>query len=217
MKKLTLTTPEYVRLEGAFREWLCALGYAETTSYSLPLHLREFLCHLEHVGLTDHRQIDAGAVEAYFSALHERPNRRRGGGLSRSYLLKHRQALRLFSRYLYESGQGGFRVPPAVKRPRTARPTVLTREEVEALYEACSDATLGLRDRAMLALYYGCGLRRSEGVGLDVEDVLLQRDLVYVRRGKNYRERYVPLARGVARDLAAYLYQGRPVLAHVEE
>ena len=91
---------------------------------------------------------------------------------------------------------------------------MLLRSHVEALYAACEETPLGLRDRAMLALYYGCGLRRSEGVALDMGDVLLERAMVYVRCGKNYRERYVPLAHGVARDLETYLLEVRPLLAH---
>ena len=118
------------------------------------------------------------------------------------------------ARYLYESGQGGFNVPPQVKRRAEAEPVVLLRSQIEALYAACAETALGLRDRAMLALYYGCGLRRSEGVALDVSDVLLERAMVYVRHGKNYRERYVPLATGVARDLGSYLLEARPMLAH---
>ena len=176
--------------------------------------MREFFHWLEEQGQEDARRIDASVVEIYLAHLAERANHRRGGGLSRSYLLKHRQAIRLLARYLYESGQGGFNVPPAIKRRPEAEPVVLLRSHVEALYAACEETPLGLRDRAMLAVYYGCGLRRSEGVALDVADVLLERAMVYVRCGKNYRERYVPLAAGVARDLGSYLLEARPVLAH---
>ena len=217
MKHLRLRLPVFIRLEGAFGEWLCALGYARSTAYYAPLHVREFFHWLEEQGLEEAHRIDASVVETYLTHLAERANRRRGGGLSPAYLLKHRQAIRLLARYLWESGQGGFNVPPAIKRTPEAEPVVLLRSQVEALYAACQEAPLGLRDRAMLALYYGCGLRRSEGVALDVTDVLLERAMVYVRFGKNYRERYVPLAAGVARDLGSYLLEARPVLAAAEE
>ncbi|MEM8557685.1 MAG: tyrosine-type recombinase/integrase [Bacteroidota bacterium] len=214
-----LHTQEYRRIVGALAEWLAALGYASSTVYYAPRHAAEFLAWLEAGGITDRRRITGATVEGYLGYLSERPNRVRGGGLSRAYLAKHRQALRLLARYLWESGQGGFDVPPEIRRggPSEAAPEVLTRSEVEALYAACGDDALGIRDRATLAVYYGCGLRRSEGLGLDVADVLLERDLVYVRRGKNYRERYVPLAWGVRRDLAAWLYEARPLMADPEE
>ena len=213
-----LATTEYRRLVGAFSEWLRALGYAEVTAYDAPRKAAAFLTWLEGAGVTDHRRVEAATVEAYLGYLSERPNERRDGGLSQAYLSKHRQALRLLARYLWESRQGGFNVPAEVRRsaPSEATPEVLTRAEVEALYAACEDTALGQRDRAMLALYYGCGLRRSEGVALDVADLLLERDLVYVRAGKNYRERYVPLAYGARRDLASYRFEARQVLADPE-
>src|SRR3712207_7457211 len=49
--------------------------------------------------------------------------------------------------------------------------------------------------------FYGCGLRRSEGIGLDVEDVLFSKGLLYVRNSKNYTERYVPLSPSIAEDI----------------
>lgn len=211
----TPQTTEYRRLVVSVGEWLRALGYAGTTTYSVPRLAAEFFAWLEAAGVTDRQRVTAASVGAYFAHLAERPRVSRPGGLSRAYLAKHRQALRLLARYLWESGQGGFEVPPDPRRatPEESSPEVLSRSEVEGLYSACADDTLGLRDRAMLAVYYGCGLRRSEGTALDVADVLPGRDLVYVRRGKNYRERYVPLATGAARDLTAYLYEARPTLA----
>jgi site-specific recombinase XerD len=158
-------------------------------------------------------------VEAYLSHVAAQPNERRGGALSASYVEKHRQALRLLARMLRESGGSALDVPPRARHRALPLPQVevLTRAEVSALYAECASDVLGLRDRALLAACYGCGLRRSEAVGLDAADVLHGRGVVYLRRGKNYRERYVPMAVGAARDLAAWLHEGRPVLAHPRE
>jgi len=216
MKSLALTVPLFARLEVAFGEWLRALGYADPTVYYAPLHAREFMAHLEALGVSTLRGLDGAVVASHLALVGSRKNERRGGGLSRSYVAKHRQALRLFSRYLSESGQGGFNVPTEARRTTSLLQerdvTVLTRGEVEALYAACEDDDLGARDRAMLGLFYGCGLRRNEGGRLDVADVLLGQSAVHVRHGKNYRERYVPLAEGVARDLTVYLDEARPLL-----
>jgi site-specific recombinase XerD len=62
----------------------------------------------------------------------------------------------------------------------------------------------------MLALYYGCGLRKNEGVNINVGDLLLEKDVVYVRKGKGHKERYVPLAGGNKTDLENYIHYGRP-------
>jgi integrase/recombinase XerD len=76
-----------------------------------------------------------------------------------------------------------------------------------AFYEA-----LQLRDRAMLAVYYGCGLRNGEGVNLDVDDVHFDQQLLHVRKGKNYKERLVPLSSHTIEHLQNYLYDARPFL-----
>ncbi|MFX9552130.1 tyrosine-type recombinase/integrase, partial [Acinetobacter baumannii] len=71
--------------------------------------------------------------------------------------------------------------------------SILTTVEVNKLYDAAKDDALGLRDKAILELYYGCGLRKSEGLSLNVSDILLEKELVYVSKGKGYKARYVPL------------------------
>src|SRR5208283_3020461 len=86
---------------------------------------------------------------------------------------------------------------------------ILTQKEIKALYQTCDTDVFGLRDRAILSLYYGCGLRRSEGITLDVKDVMIKEKLVFVRGGKGYKERYVPMSEAVKDDLETYLYQGR--------
>ena len=62
----------------------------------------------------------------------------------------------------------------------------------------------------MLSIYYGCGLRRNEGLQLDMNDILFDRALVYVRAGKNYTERYVPANGQVLQDISQYMQQARP-------
>jgi len=80
------------------------------------------------------------------------------------------------------------------------------------LYHAAENTPYGIRDKAMLGIYYGCGLRRNEGLQLDLNDILFERALVYVRAGKNYTERYVPIQEQVLQDLSQYLQQARPGL-----
>ena len=99
----------------------------------------------------------------------------------------------------------------AVKTKHDKEPnkTILTQAEIKALYKACSNDILGIRDRAILSVYYGCGLRRSEGANLDLRDVLLKEKLLFVRAGKGYKERYVPMTEAVKDDLENYIYQSR--------
>jgi integrase/recombinase XerD len=91
-------------------------------------------------------------------------------------------------------------------------PEVLTAAEVERLIGAVSlDEEFAFRDRAMLELAYGAGLRVSEWIGIDVKDVLLD-DLVVRVFGKGGKERLVPIGRHAAGAVAMYLRELRPRL-----
>ena len=67
----------------------------------------------------------------------------------------------------------------------------------------------------MLGIYYGCGLRKSEGVALDVSDILMQRGLIHVRKGKGSKERYVPISEKSLEHIREYLQMGRHFLASI--
>jgi integrase/recombinase XerD len=123
--------------------------------------------------------------------------------------------VRTFHRFALREGVVDDDPTAGVVRPRLPRalPHPLTVDEVTAIVEAPGDATpAAARDRAILELLYGAGLRVSELVGLDVDDVDLQDASVRVL-GKGSKERLVPVGR-MARDaVAAYLTRGRPALA----
>jgi integrase/recombinase XerD len=85
--------------------------------------------------------------------------------------------------------------------------TVLTQEEIKQLYETCRSFT----ERALLSLAYGCGLRVSEIVSLNVEDIKLREQILIVKRGKGNKRRVIPLSNKVKEDLYNYFYHERPI------
>lgn len=90
---------------------------------------------------------------------------------------------------------------------------VLAEEDVAQLLSAPDELTpMGRRDRAVLEVLYGAGLRRQELVGLDLADWLVAEGLVHVRRGKRRKERLVPLGSRAAHRLDLYLRRGRAQL-----
>ena len=92
-------------------------------------------------------------------------------------------------------------------------PECLSVEDVSALLDQdFPDGEMGLRDRAILEVLYGCGLRVSELVGLDVSDIHADDGFVLVR-GKGSKERLVPLVGSAARALTHYICDGRRLLA----
>ena len=109
---------------------------------------------------------------------------------------------------------GPSRVPDAALAPKRARrlPSAPKTSEVDALLEGLrGDGALGLRNRALVELIYSAGLRSAEAVGLDLQDVDFEQELVHVR-GKGGKERTVPLGEEAAYRLSLYLREGRPQL-----
>ena len=174
--------------------------------------LAEFLEYLEVQNCNHPHEIQESHLKNYLNLLHERPCKTKAGAISLNYIRKHLQVIKKFSRYLTESGQESFAVKLRIKGKSTNIKSILSRAEITRLYDAVKDDALGMRDKAMLALYYGCGLRKNEGVNVDMRDILLEKDLVYVRKGKGHRERYVPLAGGNKTDLENYIQYARPYL-----
>ena len=159
-------------------------------------------------GITDE------VVRSYFEYLKNRISERTGQGLSLNYIRTYQVELKRFSRYLSETNQGHIEVSIELKSKGNPKRQVeiFTKEQIEKLYDTCEDDLLGIRDRAMLSVYYGCGLRRHEGVSLEVRDVQFNRSILHVRKGKNYKERYVPMVGRVRNDLSDYIKYGRPML-----
>lgn len=209
MKNLPLQTKTYQQLEQGFGQWLSILNYHRETVLYSPSRIREFLHWLEHNKVLKASSITEASVKNYFTYLSQRKNQRREGGLSADYLNMNLTSLKQFSNYLQQTRELGYSVPVPYL-PSNNRLEVLTRKEIRTLYDVTGPDVFGLRDRAILAVYYGCGLRRNEGVGLDVKDVLWEKSLLYVRKGKNYRERYVPMAAAVVTDLRQYIEVARP-------
>jgi integrase/recombinase XerD len=208
MKGLPLENIKHLQLEKGFRNWLDLTGYAATSVYGMPNYIREFLHYLE----TESKPIETlepQDINTYFFHLKHRRKQRRTGALSNNYLHKHLQAIKKFSHYLKETGQGNFETDIILPEQKGKTPEILTKEEIKQLYAACGSSPIGLRDRAMLSVFYGCGLRRNEGVSLDIQDFLSDKNLLYVRKGKNYKERYVPLTPETKQDLQEYLDYGR--------
>ena len=121
-------------------------------------------------------------------------------------------------RGLYRFGRSAnlLRENPAalLETPRLPRrlPRALSKRDATALVESPGDATLlACRDRAMLELLYGSGLRASELVGLRPADVDLQAQIL-VCRGKRDRQRLVPIGDAARRALTNYLERARPRL-----
>jgi len=135
-------------------------------------------------------------------------------GLSPASIRRNISAVRSYFRFLVAEGHVVRDPSERLETPKKWRtlPDVLGVDEIEKLLTAPSlDEPMAFRDRAMLELAYGAGLRVSEWISLHVRDVLLQDHLVRVF-GKGAKERLVPIGRRAIAAIAIYLRELRPKL-----
>ncbi|MGH2694321.1 MAG: tyrosine recombinase, partial [Actinomycetota bacterium] len=123
-------------------------------------------------------------------------------------------SLRSLYRFLVTEGHVAGDPTAAVGVPARPRPIpkAITVHQVERLLEQPRDDLLGRRDRAILETLYGAGVRISELVALDVDDLDLDEGSVLVRAGKGGKDRRLPLGRAARTALGAYLAATRPTL-----
>jgi len=152
-------------------------------------------------------QVTTEQLEHYLAEL-------RAAGLSPATIARRVAAIRSFFRH---QALLGVRIDnPAAEldlpRRRRTLPRTLSPAEAERLVEAAAGTTpRTLRDRALVELLYGAGLRVSEAVGLDKSSVDLDARLVRCI-GKGSKERVVPIGREAVQALRRYLSRGRPYL-----
>lgn len=135
-------------------------------------------------------------------------------GLAPSSIRRCVSALKTYFRFLVSEGSLAKDPSQRLETPKKWRtlPEVLSAEEVQRLIEVVSlDEPLAFRDRAMLELGYGAGLRVSEWIGVGVQDLQLDDETVRVF-GKGSKERLVPMGRAAIGAIGMYLRELRPKL-----
>jgi len=153
---------------------------------------------------TDLVRLSAAQMRAFVAAEHRR-------GLSPKSLQRRLSACRSFYRWLLRHGRIAASPAAAIRAPKAPRrlPQVLDVDEASRLVEVPTDAPLGLRDRALLELFYSSGLRLSELCGLRWHDLDLGEGLVQVL-GKGRKQRSVPVGSHARTALAAWRADQRP-------
>jgi len=222
MKNLSIKNHSYKVLLQEFKQWLDILGYAETTVYNLPNHLREFFNYLENKNINHINNITTQIVTDYYNHLKERPNQRRTGALSKGHLNKHQQALYKFREYLKQHNHKGINIHlKHEEKNEKDTLSVLNQDEIKELFEATNysnqDDKIKFRDKAILVCCYSCGLRRNELVHLDISDIIFDKQRLFVSQGKNYKERFVPINKHSSRILEEYIYDYRTEFYNYKE
>jgi integrase/recombinase XerD len=140
-------------------------------------------------------------------------------GLSSGTRQRRAAALSAFARFLiYDGVIESAGVMPGIPKRDKVLPVVMTEGEVERIIDGCrdGDSAFAVRDRTMIEMAYGCGLRASELVSLKLSDIDETGGVMYIR-GKGRKERIVPYVGSLKETVRFYLASSRPNLEKFRE
>ena len=162
-----------------------------------------------YAGSRGWKQIDHIAIRGFLSQLYEK-------GLGKTSVARSLAAVRSLYRWLAQEGVVDQNPAKLVATPKLPKklPRVPTIEEMNSVLDGQMPETAAFpeRDRLMLELLYGCGIRNSELTGINLDDIRLSAEAILIR-GKGKKERYVPFGESAKVALSAYLPARQTVLA----
>jgi integrase/recombinase XerD len=190
-------------------------GLSEHTLAAYRRDLRRYAAFLTRKDIHEAGAVEEATIRSFVASLSASTHGPNDAPYRATSVARTLSAVRSFHRFLLREGVTDRDPAVGVPQPRLPRslPRPLPVQDVRRLLEAPDEGSpIGLRDRAILELLYGSGLRISELTGLDVDDLDLEEGSVRVL-GKGGKEREVPLGSFGRDSIGAYLTRGRPTLA----
>ncbi|MCQ2522581.1 MAG: site-specific tyrosine recombinase XerD [Lachnospiraceae bacterium] len=202
-------------MEKELREFIAYLQdvkkTSENTTMSYKRDLTKLVSYLNKQEVTDAEKVTMTHLQSYILFL-EKSN------FAAATVSRNIASIKAFFHYMTREGIIATDVSEALKAPKIEKkmPEILTTEEVNRLLDQPSGSDLkSVRDKAMLELLYATGIRVSELIGLNVNDVNLQVGYIICRDG--HKERIVPFGAPAKRALTEYMKNARKLMIRDEE
>jgi integrase/recombinase XerC len=188
-------------VEKAVRQFLRSLRERNASAHTIKAYAGDLQNFSAYVGSRTWRSIDHVTIRGFLSHLYEK-------GLGKTSVARSLAAVRSLYRWLAQEGVVQQNPAALVSTPKLPKklPRVPTIEEINTVLdgEMPEVAAFPERERLMLELLYGCGIRNSELIGINLDDIRLSGEVILIR-GKGKKERYVPFGDSVKVALTAYL------------
>ena len=188
-------------VERATDVFLRHLRESNASVHTIRAYTGDLDCFAAYIGSREWKRIDHIAIRGFLSHLYEK-------GLSKISVARALAAVRSLYRWLAQEGVVEQNPAKLVSTPRLPKklPRVPTIEEMNFVLDGKMPevASFPERDRLMFELLYGCGIRNSELVGINLDDISLSNEAILIR-GKGKKERYVPFGGSALAALAVYL------------
>ncbi|OVE75994.1 hypothetical protein BVX97_02635 [bacterium E08(2017)] len=197
-----------------FKEHRLALNMSERTIDGDAVLLRKFFDYLEYEGIENLTDVDTEVLlkyQIYVSALRTK----KGELYSPATRKRHLTVVGVMFQYLWLKGEVFYNPVSKLERikvPKQLPAGILSIEEVQTLLDQPDISTwLGLRDRAIMEVFYSTAMRRNELINLDLLDLYPDRKTMHIRQGKYLKDRVVPCGRVAWKWLSKYLEEARPL------
>jgi len=199
-------------VERATDDFLRYLRGRNASAHTIKAYAGDLDVFAAYMGSRAWKAIDHIAIRGFLSHLYDK-------GLGKTSVARALAAVRSLYRWLGQEGVVEQNPAKLVSTPRLAKklPRVPTIEELNSVLdgEMPEVASFPERDRLMLELLYGCGIRNSELVGINIDDISMSNEAILIR-GKGKKERYVPFGGSAQGALAGYLPWRQQLLATVK-
>ena len=217
-------TDNFAFIHGQYAVWLNTLGFSKSTIRRCSSCARDFLLWLESQNIIHIAQLKTAHIKTFYNYLQTRENKKYGGTLSNSRLNDYYMAIDKLMEFLHQMGADDAPSPPNCRitidqnerirkiEPFTVEEIKTLQAQIDGLYPNSNyNCRTAKREQLKLvfALFYGCGLRLSEGIKLTAKDIDFNRRTIFVRQGKNYKDRIVPMSESVYKVVQNYLYNFR--------
>jgi integrase/recombinase XerC len=211
--KLARTTVERTIVERATDDFLRHLRERNASPHTIKAYAGDLDTFAAYMGQRDWKTIDHIAIRGFLSHLYDK-------GLSKTSVARALAAVRSLYRWLAQEGVVEQNPAKLVSTPRLPKklPRVPTVEEMNNMLDGKMPevASFPERDRLLFELLYGCGIRNSELVGINLDDISLSNEAILIR-GKGKKERYVPFGGSALAALSVYLPWRQQLLATLKK
>ena len=191
-----------------YKDHLNTLGYNAHGVRIKCNQLAEFFEQQQIRGIEQVEEITEENIRTYYNYICNRPNKRNGSILNPKTIHEYMSVVESYFNMRLQYGEIEINPVSTIKIPYPKHKTdraILSQSEIIELYTH----TESLLERAILSLAYGCGLRVSEMVQCNMDDIKIKEGVLIVPRGKNNKRRVMPLSPGVIKDLDDYLNEVR--------
>jgi integrase/recombinase XerC len=199
----------HTTVERATDDFLRHLRERNASAHTIKAYAGDLDSFAAYIGSRAWKTIDHIAIRGFLSHLYDK-------GLSKTSVARALAAVRSLYRWLAQEGVVEQNPAKLVSTPRLPKklPRVPTIEEMNFVLDGKMPevASFPERDRLMLELLYGCGIRNSELVGINLDDISMSNEAILIR-GKGKKERYVPFGGSALAALAVYLPWRQQLLA----